>query len=269
MKNSVASIVDKALAAGPAGLRRAQRTALRYAKRYLEDAGDSWKLETEWLKSLDAVHRACARYALVWRPRFLAALSMCHSPELAARHTRISCQTAYYHRKHDPEFAKQWEEAREYGIEMLHARAFQRAVEGDLEPIIYRGVTVGWVRRFDSRLQIEMLRAHRLQEFKTPGVSVNLAVRGDAFVLSESQRHELMAINRQWLLDNPPPVEATDHNPLRYPAKRKRVDALLTHSTHHERPARGTRWAGARAIGARGARARGGRRAKNSFGLGH
>ncbi len=122
-------LLDQATAAGPAGLRRAQRTALRCAKRYLEDASDSWKLETEWLKSFDTVHRARARYALVWRPRFLAALSMCHSPELAARHTRISCQMAYYHRKHDSQFAKQWHEAREYGVEMLNARAFQRALE--------------------------------------------------------------------------------------------------------------------------------------------
>jgi hypothetical protein len=104
-------VLDEVLAAGPAGLRRAQRRTLRYAKRYLEEAADSWKLETEWLKSFDAVHRACARYALVWRPRFLAALAMCHSPELAARNIRISCQMAYYHRKHDPEFAKQWDEA--------------------------------------------------------------------------------------------------------------------------------------------------------------
>jgi hypothetical protein len=200
--------LDQVIAAGPTGLRRAQRTALRHAKRHLEEAADSWKLETEWLKSFDAIHSARARYALVWRPRFLAALSMCHSPELAARHTRISCQMAYYHRKHDPEFAKQWDEAREYGIEMLHARAFQRSVEGDLEPIVYMGVVVGYVRRFDSRLQIEMLRAHRPDKFKTAGVAVNIGTRGDVFVLSEEQRHELQRINREYLLTAPVPTRA-------------------------------------------------------------
>jgi hypothetical protein len=210
MNNSVASIVDKALAAGPAGVRQAQRTALRYAKRYLQESADSWKLETEWLKSFDTVHRARARYAFVWRPRFLAALSMCHSPELAARHTRISCQMAYYHRKHDPQFAKQWDEAREYGIEMLHARAFQRCLEGDLEPITYMGVIVGYVRKFDSRLQIEMLRAYRPDRFKTPGTQVNIGTRGDVFVLTEEQRHELMRLNREWLLANPPPAIEAD-----------------------------------------------------------
>jgi hypothetical protein len=50
-------VLDQLITAGPAGLRGAQRTALRYAKRYLEGAADSWKLETEWLKSFDAVIR--------------------------------------------------------------------------------------------------------------------------------------------------------------------------------------------------------------------
>ena len=149
---------------------------------------------------------ARARYVLVWRPRFLAALAMCHLPELAARHTRISCQMAYYHRKHDPEFAKQWDEAREYGIEMLHARAFQRALEGDLEPVYYMGVPVGYIRSFDSKLQIEMLRGYRPDRSKSAGVNVNLATKGDVFVLTEEQRHELQRINRAWLEAQPLPA---------------------------------------------------------------
>jgi len=63
------------------------------------------------------------------------------------------------HRKHNPEFAKQWDEARESGIELLHDRVSQRAIEGDLEPVFYIGVAVAYLRKFDSRLQIEMLRA--------------------------------------------------------------------------------------------------------------
>jgi hypothetical protein len=195
------SIVEQAIAAGPAGLRQAQRIALRYARRYQEEAADEWKLETQWLKSFDAVHRARARYARVWRPRFLAALSMCHSPELAARHARISCQMAYYHRKHDPQFAEQWDKAREHGVEMLHARAFQRALEGDLEPVYYMGVCVGHLRKFDSRLQIEMLRAYKPDTFKTAGVNVNIGARNNVLVLTEEMRHRLIEYNRQWLLD--------------------------------------------------------------------
>jgi hypothetical protein len=110
---------------------------------------------------------------------------------------------AYYHRKHDQQFAKQWEEAREYGIEMLHARAFQRALEGDLEPIHYMGVCVGDVRKFSDKLQIEMLRAYKPDTFKTPGTQVNIGTRGDVFVFTEEQRHKLIEINREFLLTTP------------------------------------------------------------------
>lgn len=102
-------VLDQVIAAGPAGLRRAQRTALRSAKRYLEEAADSWKLETEWLKSFDAVHRARAMHLCGGRDSWR--LSRCVIHRNSARYTRISCQMAYYHRKHDPQFAKQWDEA--------------------------------------------------------------------------------------------------------------------------------------------------------------
>jgi hypothetical protein len=65
------------------------------------------------------------------------------------------------------------------------------------------GKPVGYVRKFDTRLQIEMLRAYRPEQFKTPGVNVNVGVNGNAFVLTEAERHELIRINREWLLSHP------------------------------------------------------------------
>jgi hypothetical protein len=73
------SAVEKAIVAGPAGIRRAQRVALKYARKY-QEAVDYWPKETDFLKkwddSGDRVNRARARSAFVWRSRFLAALSM-------------------------------------------------------------------------------------------------------------------------------------------------------------------------------------------------
>lgn len=198
------TIIEDTIAAGPAGLRQAQRIALKFAKQFQQEAIDHWRKETDWLKNSDGSTRACARYAMVWRPRFLAALSMCHSVELACRHVKLCPDTAYYHRAHDPQFAEQWDQAREYGIEMLHARVFQRALEGDCEPIVYMGVVVGWVKKYDSKLQIEMLRAYMPDRFKTPGgASVSIATRGDILVLTEAQRARIMEKRRQALLAMP------------------------------------------------------------------
>ena len=127
---------------------------------------------------------------------------MCHSPELSARHARISCQMAYYHRKHDPQFATQWEEARDHAVEMLHARVFQRCLEGDLEPIMFMGNPVGYIRKFSDKLQIEMLWA--LKSLAASSHGDQRQHRGSEerhfFVLTEEQRHELMRINREYLM---------------------------------------------------------------------
>jgi hypothetical protein len=155
------------------------------------------------LDSPDSNARAGARHALVWRPRFLAALSLTNSPTLAARSARASKQTAYSHKRQDPEFAEQWQEAIDHAVELLHARTFQRALEGDLEPVFYMGKPVGYVRKFSDKLQIEMLRAYKPDTFKTPGTQVNIGTKGDVFVLTEEQRHKLIEINREWLLTAP------------------------------------------------------------------
>jgi hypothetical protein len=208
------SIVEQAIAAGPAGLRNAQRVALRFARQFQQETEDHFKKRTkflrQWFDSNDPNARACARYALVWRPKFLAGLSLTNSPTLAARFARTTKQTVYNHRKWDGEFAEQWQEAVDHAVELLHARCFQRALEGDCEPIYYMGKPCGYIRKYDSRLQIEMLRAYRPERFKTPGTQVNIGTRGDVFVLSEEQRHELMRLNREWLLANPPPAIEAD-----------------------------------------------------------
>src|SRR5262249_46091052 len=75
---------------------------------------------------------------------------------------------------------------------------------------------VDYVRKFDGRLQIEMLRRLRPDRFKTRGVQVNPGVKDDVFALTEEQRHELQRINREFLLSSP--VESGGAPPPRLPA---------------------------------------------------
>jgi hypothetical protein len=218
------TVVEKAIAAGPAGIRQAQRIALKHAEKFHEDAVDHWRKETDFLKtwtdSSDSFYRVRARWAKAWRPRFLAALSMTHCVQLSCRSAKVSRDTAYEHRKRDPEFAKQWDEAVEHAIDLLHARTFQRALEGDLEPVFFMGMPVGYTRKFSDKLQIEMLRAYRPDRFKSPGTNVNIGTRGDLFVLTEDQRATLRALNRKWLESAPltPRPFASDAQALPVPA---------------------------------------------------
>jgi hypothetical protein len=66
---------------------------------------------------------------------------------------------------------------------------------------VVHGRRVGYVRKYDSKLQIEMLRAYKPDTFKTAGVNVNVGIRSDTLVLTEDMRHKLMDYNRKWLED--------------------------------------------------------------------
>jgi len=48
-----------------------------------------------------------------------------------------------------------------------------------------------------------MLRAWKPDRFKTAGTTIKVVTRGYVFVLTEEQRHELRAINRESLLTAP------------------------------------------------------------------
>jgi hypothetical protein len=111
----------------------------------------------------------------------------------ACKSACVAYNTAKYHRAQDRQFDEQCLAAMDYAGELLESRAFQRALEGDVEPILYMGVVVGHIRKFDSKLQIEMLRAYKPDRYKTPGTTVNVGTKGDIFVLTEEQRHELQA----------------------------------------------------------------------------
>jgi hypothetical protein len=199
--------LDAQLSGGPVGVRKAQRVALSTARRFMERLISEWDKPTDDLPAVVGIpatvvdltdaHRARLRYARHWRARFLAALSCTHSPTIAANYARIPRSVAYDHRERDRAFAGHWRAACDHAADLLEARCFQRALEGDLEAVYYMGVPVDYVRRFDGRLQVEMLRALRPDRFKTAGVNVNLAARGDVFVLTEDQRHELQRINRE------------------------------------------------------------------------
>jgi hypothetical protein len=207
--------MQELIKATPEQIAKAEHVALKYSARFGQEFEAAWFLETEWLTKLKSVHRVRARAALRWRPKFLAALAIGRTMVFACKAANVAYNTAKYHRAQDRQFDEQCLAAMDYAGELLESRAFQRALEGDVEPIVYMGVVVGHVRKFDSKLQIELLRAYQPCKFKTPGTNLNIATKSDVFVLTEEQRHELMRINREWLLNSPPP--STGHSAPSHP----------------------------------------------------
>lgn len=195
------------LQGGPDALQAAHRATVKHSNKHGEHFEQEWFLLTPYLAQLrasrDGRTRGRASYALSWRPRYLAALAVTGSSNAALRHSRVDDLTLQTHKRDDPDFENQCAAAKTYFVELLHDRVKQRALEGDCEPVFYMGVPCGWVRKFDSRLQIEVLRAHLPNTYKTPGDKpITINNNQSILIMDSDARHKVqeartLALRRQ------------------------------------------------------------------------
>jgi hypothetical protein len=211
----LAEYIEATIKGGPEALRAAQREANRLAKKYGIEFEAQWLLKTKWLEETASLSRngsmnghrptrVRVRAIIAWRARWLAVYAMGFSKMMACRKAHVGIHTVNFHLKNDPDFALQAEAAKAHAIDLLHTRAMQRAIEGDCEPVFWQGIEVGHVRKFDSRLQIEMLRAHMPNTFKTPGQgNINIDTGDKILVMTEELRAKLIALHREEIMDMP------------------------------------------------------------------
>lgn len=197
---------EEIIAGGPRALIAAEHKAQKMAQRFGIEVESQWCLTTEWLSQLAKANargrgREYARYALGWRPKFLAVLSLSGSIIYSSRAAGVSHTTVRFHRNQDPEFDAQVLQAEEYAIQLLHDVAMKRAIEGDVEPIYWQGEVVGHVRKYDSRLQIEMLRAKMPRTFKTPGakIAISTGIQQNLNVITPERQDEIIALRQEAL----------------------------------------------------------------------
>jgi len=193
---------EEILAGGPRALIAAEHKAGKLAEKFGIEIESQWCLTTPYLNKLKIDNPRAAAYAMSWRPRYLAVLSLSRSAIFARRAARISHMTDYRHRQEDPDFDHQCQMAEEHAIELLTDVAMKRAIEGDCEPVFWQGIEVGHIRKYDGRLQIEMLRAMKPKTFKTPGskVEVNTGQGSqNMFIFTPEEREQLIASRQEAL----------------------------------------------------------------------
>jgi hypothetical protein len=234
---ALTNFINEALQAGPEGLRKAQRKANNFARKlgltYLEP---QWFASTPWLlkwaagdidtsgitqrtlalagsshlyreprdssrepnRQEQSATRLRVRAAIKWRSTWLLNFAMSGFKSMACRNANVSEHTADFHLRSDPDFAAMADAAKAHAIDLLHARVFQRCLEGDIEPIYWQGICVDHIRKFDGRLQIEMLRAHKPETFKTPGQgNINIETGDKILVMDEATRAKLIDRRRE------------------------------------------------------------------------
>lgn len=98
-----------------------------------------------------------------WTPArqvaFLRALRETGCVKAACRHVGLSTTSAYRVKRRIPAFGDAWEQALAFMAPVLERAALQRAVEGWLEPIVYKGEVVAHRRRYsDAMLRLLLQR---------------------------------------------------------------------------------------------------------------
>lgn len=207
---------------GPRALIAAEHKAAKLAARFGVDFESKWFLKTPWLSAIergdpDALHAfsrdgsaperghgpRLVRYALQWRPRYLAVLALTHSTIFAAKAAKIGVNLPRAHRRVDPDFDAQCNAAEEHAIDLLKDVTMKSAMEGEMEPVFWQGIQVGHIKKVDNRLRIEMLRALAPKTFKTPGgsrVSINNASGSqNIFALSSEDQDQLVQLRQDAL----------------------------------------------------------------------
>lgn len=85
---------------------------------------------------------------------------------LAARQAGYGRTSVYNYRNEDPEFAEQWDEAKENYIEELEAEADRRAIEGIEKDVYYQGRKVGTQREYSDALLMFRLKAMAPERYR-------------------------------------------------------------------------------------------------------
>jgi len=102
-----------------------------------------------------------------WTPdrqrAFIHALGRSGLVGAAARAVGMSAKSAYRLRDRPGAdgFRAAWDAALDQGRAMACSTAIERAMEGEIVPVFYRGVQVGERRRYDNRLLMTAMRQYR------------------------------------------------------------------------------------------------------------
>ncbi len=97
---------------------------------------------------------------------FLHALADTVNVARACRDAGIPRRTAYDWRDADPDFAREWDDALDNGIDLLEAELHRRAFEGVEKPVYYKGEQVGTTRHYSDALAMFLLKAHRPARYR-------------------------------------------------------------------------------------------------------
>ena len=129
--------------------------------------------------------------------RYLDTLLETGEKALARQAVPIARQTIAGHRKHDPKFREDEDEALRIYRANLAKEVHRRAVQGVQEPVIWQGTTVGWKTIYSDRLLELQIKRH----YKDYTDRVALKTDGSSSLTTEQQLMSLPPEKRAIVLE--------------------------------------------------------------------
>lgn len=87
----------------------------------------------------------------------------------AARLCALGRRTLYGWKDEDEDFSKRWDESVRLGTEALEDEAIRRAYQGVDEPVFYKGVVCGHIKRYSDQLLVQLLRGKKPDVYRERG----------------------------------------------------------------------------------------------------
>jgi hypothetical protein len=113
------------------------------------------------------------------RAIFIEALSSGMSVTASAKAAGIARRYAYQIAEADPEFKAAWDSAIEEATDLLEDAIRRRAIEGETEPVWYKGEIVGHVQKTSDILKMFLMKARRPEYRDNAKIEVNIGDRLD------------------------------------------------------------------------------------------
>lgn len=131
-----------------------------------------------------------------WTPArqvdFLAALRETGCVRSACSHVGLTSTSAYRLKKRAPAFSDAWDLALEYRAPALERAAYERAVTGWLEPIVYKGEIVGQRRRYSDAM-LRLLLQRETGGVREPAAKPGAGVGRGQMIVKNATREETNA----------------------------------------------------------------------------
>ena len=103
-----------------------------------------------------------------WQHAFLMALARAPIPIVAAKFAGVTRPQVFAERAANEDFARDWDDAMEEGVDSLEAAAFLCAVFGDERPVFHGGEVKGTTVEHTAAIRTFMLKSLRPMTFNEP-----------------------------------------------------------------------------------------------------